>query len=160
MVRVRANHARSDEAREELVGVGERIETLRLVHEQLYEAGAAGALPMRPFLSQLVGNLCRLHEAEAGGIELECDIANVDLGPEAAVPIGLIANEFVTNSLKHAFGDDGGTISVSLEETGIACVSASATTARAYPPILTPLREARAPGSGSVRVWPASLGQS
>jgi two-component sensor histidine kinase len=116
MVRVRANHARSEEAREELVGLGERIETLRLVHEQLYKAGAAGMLPMRPFLSQLVGNLCRLHEA--GGIKLEWDIANVELGPEAAVPIGLIANEFVTNSLKHAFNDEGGTISVSLEVTG------------------------------------------
>ncbi len=118
MVRVRARHARSEEAREELVGLGERIETLRLVHEQLYKAGAAGMLPMRPFLSQLVGHLCSLHEAEAGGIKLECDIANVELGPEAAVPIGLIANEFVTNSLKHAFDDAGGTISVSLEVTG------------------------------------------
>ncbi|SDY92288.1 sensor histidine kinase [Citreimonas salinaria] len=114
MVRVRARHARSEEAREELGGVGERIETLRLVHEQLYKAGGADMLPMRPFLSQLVGNLCRLHESEAGGIRFECDIANVDLGPDAAVPMGLIANEFVTNSLKHAFDGEGGTIFVSL----------------------------------------------
>lgn len=118
MVRVRARHARSEEAREELVGVGERIETLRLVHEQLYQAGASDRLQLRPFLSQLIENLCHLHESEAVGIRLEIDVADVDLAPEAAVPIGLIANEFVTNSLKHAFGDEGGTIAVSLDVTG------------------------------------------
>ena len=118
MVRVRARHARSDEAREELVGVGERIETLRLVHEQLYQAGASDRLQLQPFLSRLIGNLCRLHEDAAGEIQLEIDMTDVALGPEAAVPIGLIANEFVTNSLKHAFGDEGGTICVSLESNG------------------------------------------
>ena len=118
MVRARARHAKSDEAREELVGVGERIDTLRLVHEQLYQIGTPEQLPLPPFLSRLVEGLCHLHENEAGAIKLEIDIADVDLAPEAAVPIGLIANEFVTNSLKHAFGDKGGTISVSVEAAG------------------------------------------
>lgn len=118
MVRMRARQVISDEAREELNGIGERIETLRMVHEQLYEAGVADRLPMRPFLSRLIENLRDLHEAEAGGIKVECDVADVDLGPEVAVPLGLISNEFVTNSLKHAFGDEGGTISVTLEADG------------------------------------------
>ena len=56
--------------------------------------------------------------AAAGEIRLECDIADVNLQPEVAVPIGLIANEFVTNSLKHAFSENGGTIAVSLEASG------------------------------------------
>jgi two-component sensor histidine kinase len=118
MVRVRARHAQSEEARGELIGVGERIETLRLVHDQLYEAGASDRLQLRPFLSRLAGNLCRLHADEAGEVRLEIDVADVDLGPEAAVPIGLIANEFVTNSLKHAFGDEGGAIRVTVESHG------------------------------------------
>lgn len=119
MVRLRANNTGSDEAREELTGVGERIETLRLVHEQLYRAGASDRLQLRPFLSQLVQSLCELHQAEADdAIRLELHVADVDLDPDAAVPIGLIANEFVTNSLKHAFGARGGTIAVSLEVTG------------------------------------------
>lgn len=118
IVRMRARQVRSDEARDELNGIGERIETLRMVHEQLYEAGTADRLPVRPFLSRLVENICDLHEAEAGGIKLEYDIADVDLGPEAAVPLGLISNEFVTNSLKYAFGDEGGTISITLRDAG------------------------------------------
>jgi len=69
---------------------------------------------LRPFLSQLVERLCQLHENEAGEIALAFDIADIVLSSDTAVPIGLIANEFVTNSLKHAFGDKGGTISVTV----------------------------------------------
>lgn len=114
MVRMRARQVDSEEAREELTGIGERIETLRVVHEQLYRAGTADRLPMRPFLSRLIENICDLHGCEGGKVTLDFDIADVDLGPEAAVPLGLISNEFVTNSLKYAFGEGGGTISVTL----------------------------------------------
>lgn len=114
IVRLRARHAQTEDARAELTGVGERIETLRLVNEKLYQANNAGTLPMKSFLSELVENLCRLHDTATQNIRMKCDIADVHLGPEVAVPMGLIANEFVTNSLKYAFDDTGGTIFVSL----------------------------------------------
>ena len=115
LIRARARNTKSEEARAELEGVGERIRTLHLVHEQLYQAGAPDQLPLRPFLSQLVERLCQLHEAEAGDIDLEFEIADVDLAADTAVPIGLITNEFVTNSLKYAFSEKGGKISVTVE---------------------------------------------
>jgi two-component sensor histidine kinase len=114
LIRARARNTTSEEARAELIAVGERIQTLHLVHEQLYQGGASDQLPLRPFLSQLVERLCQLHENEAGEIALAFDIADIVLSSDTAVPIGLIANEFVTNSLKHAFGDKGGTISVTV----------------------------------------------
>ena len=117
LVRARARQTKSDEARAELVAVAERINTLRLIHEQLYRNAAPDKLPLRPFLSQLVEGLCHLHESETGPIAFEFDIADVDLAADVAVPLGLIANEFVTNSLKYAFGSDGGVISVTLRAT-------------------------------------------
>lgn len=114
LIRARARHTTSEEARAELEAVGERIGTLHLVHDQLYRASALDQLPLQPFLSQLVERLCQLHENEAGRIGLEFDIADVVLAADTAVPIGLIANEFVTNSLKYAFGDRGGKITVSV----------------------------------------------
>ncbi len=113
LIRSRARMTKSEEAREELISIGERIRTLHLVHEQLYQTGASDKLSLRPFLSQLVERLCHLHEA--GDIALEFDIVDIELATDTAVPIGLIANEFVTNSLKHAFGDGGGKISVTVE---------------------------------------------
>lgn len=117
LVRARARQTESGEARAELNAVAERINTLRLVHEQLYRNGAADRLPLRPFLSQLVEGLCHLHEHEAGRIALEFDIADVDLSADVAVPLGLIANEFVTNTLKYAFDKEGGVISVCVRAT-------------------------------------------
>ncbi|SCY52526.1 sensor histidine kinase [Paracoccus tibetensis] len=117
LVRARARQTGSDEARAELNTVAERIDTLRRVHEQLYRNGVPDQLPLRPFLSELVNGLCHLHEHEGGRIALKFDIADVDIAADVAVPLGLIANEFVTNSLKYAFGDNGGTISVTVQAT-------------------------------------------
>ena len=91
---------RSEEARGELTAIGERIETLRLVHEQLYVAGTADRLRLRPFVMRLVDNLSHLHEGQSGKVRLDFAVEDVELGPDLAVPLGLILNEFVTNSLK------------------------------------------------------------
>ena len=115
LVRMRAKSVESDEARDELSAIGDRIATLRLLHEQLYIAGSGERLPLRPFIVQLVENLCQLHEDQAGPVGLEFNIEEIELAPDVAVPLGLILNEFVTNSLKHAFDGRGGTISVEID---------------------------------------------
>ena len=115
LVRLRAGQATSGEARRELEAVGERVETLRLVHEQLYEAGSAERLRLRPFITELVENLRDLHEERSGEVGLDLAIGEADLAPEVAVPLGLILTEFVTNSLKYAFDGRGGTIAVAVD---------------------------------------------
>jgi two-component sensor histidine kinase len=122
LVRLRAKDVSSEEARRELTTVGERIEVLRLVNELLYVAGTTDLLRLRPYVMQLVESLCHLDEGQFGKVRLDFAIEEVDLAPEIAVPLGLILNEFVTNSLKYAFDGQGGVISVSievLEENGI-----------------------------------------
>jgi two-component sensor histidine kinase len=115
LVRLRAGQTASAEARQELAAVGERVEALRLVHEQLYVAGSVDRLRVRPFIMQLVENLCHLHGGQSGQVRLDFAIEEVDLAPDLAVPVGLILTEFVTNSLKHAFDGRGGTIAVGVE---------------------------------------------
>ena len=115
LVRLRAKQVSSEEARDELAAISERIETLRLVHEQLYIAGATDRLRLRPFVMQLIENLCHLHEGQSGKVRLDFAVEEVELTPEVAVPVGLILNEFVTNSLKYAFDGRGGIIAVVVE---------------------------------------------
>ena len=114
LVAMRHKEVASEEARSELKAVGDRVETLRLVHEQLYVAGNADHLELRPYVTLLVENLTRMHSGHSGKIKLAFDIGEVELTPDKAVPVGLILNEFVTNSLKYAFGDQGGVISISV----------------------------------------------
>ena len=122
LVTMRARDVNSEEVRGELIAVGERIEALRLVNELLYIGGTTDHLRLRPYVMQLVENLCYLHEGQSGKVRLAFAIDEVDFTPEDAVPLGLILNEFVTNSLKYAFDGQGGVISVGVEvlkENGI-----------------------------------------
>lgn len=115
LVWLRSRSAQSNEARQELAAIGARIDTLRLVHEQLYAANTAKQLRLRPFVMQLLENLCHLHQEQSGQVRLEIEIEDVDLSPEIAVPLGLILTEFTTNSLKYAFDGNGGVIAVHIK---------------------------------------------
>jgi two-component sensor histidine kinase len=64
---------------------------------------------------RLVEDVCHLHEGQSGKVHLDFAIEEVDLSPETAVPLGLILNEFVTNSLKYAFDREGGVIAIAGE---------------------------------------------
>ncbi|MDR6235275.1 sensor histidine kinase [Pseudomonas oryzihabitans] len=115
LVWLRSRAAQSDEARQELQGIGARIDALRLVHEQLYVANIARQLRLRPFVMQLLENLCHLHQEHSGPVRLQIAIADVDLDPDTAVPLGMILTEFASNSLKYAFDGQGGSLAVDIE---------------------------------------------
>ncbi|NDV89221.1 GAF domain-containing protein [Aurantimonas aggregata] len=114
LVHMRARGAKSDDARAELEIVGDRIETLRLAHEHVYAEGSS-TLSLRSYASKILQHLIDLHGDHAGAIKLTIHVDDIKLGPDRAVPLGLIINEFATNSLKYAFGSAGGAISLRIE---------------------------------------------
>jgi two-component sensor histidine kinase len=58
------------------------------------------------YLAALSGNLVNFHAAGRDGIRAEHHHAAISVRPELAVNLGLVVNEFVTNSLKHASDGD------------------------------------------------------
>lgn len=112
LVRMRARGTASSETRAELEAVGERIEALRLVHDQLHHSEMTESLSFSRYVVPLVENLCRAHDCAANNVRPTFKIEDVDLSPEIAVPIGLVVNEFITNSIKHAFGRGAGEVAV------------------------------------------------
>ncbi len=114
LVHMRARGAKSEEARAELELVGDRIETLRLAHEHVYAEGNS-TLSLRSYARKIVEHLVDLHGDQVGAIKLAVHIDDIKLSPDRAVPLGLVINEFATNSLKYAFGSGGGTISLRIE---------------------------------------------
>lgn len=145
LVQLRSRQVQSSEVRDELKAVGERIETLRLLNDLLYQSGGVDRLRVRPFILQLVENLCRIHRSQAGDVRLDFAIDDVELSPELAVPVGLILNEFVTNSLKYAFDGKGGTIAVAVEARGDTLRLQMRDNGRGLPPEPEPV----VPGSGT-----------
>ena len=116
LVNVQARRAKHPDAQRELRVIGDRIETLRLVHDRLHATGEVDRLDLGTYLGELAASLLRFHRGGATNIRLISDVGLVTVSPEVAVPIGIIVTEFMTNSLKYAFGGSGGSIGVRLEQ--------------------------------------------
>jgi two-component sensor histidine kinase len=100
------------DARKALRGLRDRIFALGLVHQQLMSSSDLKTFDIAPFLSELSSNIV---DGGAGGeVALSVEAIPLDVGLDFAIPLGLLVNELVTNSLKHAFPDGGGEIEVNL----------------------------------------------
>ena len=101
LVHMRMRKTTSQEARDELGIVGERIETLRLVHEHVYAARNSDRLSLRQYATELLEGLLTLHQDVPVRLDLKID--DLVVPTDVAIPLGLILNEFTTNSMKYAF---------------------------------------------------------
>lgn len=95
-----------------------RIEAMALVHEMLYRTETPSRMHLGDYLQSLTEHLMESYGGGAGGVRLESRLEPIALSLEAAIPCGLIINELVTNSLKHAFPPGrGGEIRIELSRT-------------------------------------------
>lgn len=82
-----------------------RIQSMALIHQILYQSRDFSGVDFRAFLDDLVPTLAAAYGLDAERIALNIDVADVLLPLNQAMPCGLIVNELITNSLKHAFTD-------------------------------------------------------
>ncbi|MBK8498997.1 MAG: PAS domain S-box protein [Flavobacteriales bacterium] len=87
----------------------DRIRSMSLIHESLYQTKQFSLIDMNSYIDGLARNLVMSYSL-SGRIELELDIPQerVYLVLDQAIPCGLILNELISNALKHAYPDDGG----------------------------------------------------
>ncbi|UIE39608.1 histidine kinase dimerization/phosphoacceptor domain -containing protein [Leptodesmis sichuanensis] len=80
-----------------------RIRSMALIHEKLYQSSDLSRINLSEYLTELTGNLMRSYTSGAVPIRLKITSGDVWLNIDTAIPCGLIINELVSNSLKHAF---------------------------------------------------------
>jgi PAS domain S-box-containing protein len=100
------------EAKDALLSLRGRIHALGLVHQQLMGSADLKTFDVVPFLEELSTNL--MDSAGMGGVNISTEADALDIGLDLAIPLGLLVTELVTNSLKHAFPQGNGTISIIL----------------------------------------------
>lgn len=97
-----------------------RVKTMALIHEKLYQYENLSKINMQEYIQQLSEFLTHTYRSDKD-IKIIIDAADINLDMDMAIPIGLITNELLSNSLKHAFEDlKSGeiTISFSKHESG------------------------------------------
>lgn len=83
----------------------DRIAAMALIHERLYASKDLASVDFSEYIGSLSTHLFTSYRVDPGRITLTIDIGGVSIAIDRAIPFGLIINELVTNSLKHAFPD-------------------------------------------------------
>jgi PAS domain S-box-containing protein len=81
----------------------DRIRSMALVHSQLYRSENLAEINFNEYISTMVYSLFRSYGVSTDRIGIRINVDSISLGIGAAIPCGLIINELVSNSLKHAF---------------------------------------------------------
>jgi two-component sensor histidine kinase len=113
LLRVQSRSAPSEEVRDALKDAASRITTIAQVHDHLWRSTRIGYVDIADF----AGELCRKLQ-ETISQTVRCTFAHLMISADKAIPLGLLINELVTNSAKHAYPDGAGEIEVSGERRG------------------------------------------
>lgn len=106
-----------ENTRELLINSQHRVISMALIHEMLYAFDDISRIQYQQYSEQLCSQLVRSVKGPDNNITLNIQMSDLKLGVNTAVPLGLLINEFITNSLKHGIlGDDEGEISISLDK--------------------------------------------
>jgi two-component sensor histidine kinase len=88
-----------------------RIEALGILYRALSDQGQPDTIDLGVYLSEVASAVMHAHARE--GIQLDLRVDSWPVSINVAMPAGLLVNELLTNSLKHAFeGREGGTLSL------------------------------------------------
>lgn len=106
-----------------------RIQTMALIHEQLYDTKSLSEINLEKYIRNLVDSVKNIHDPEERiTFNISCD--EIDLNVNQAVPCAMIINEAISNSFEHAFQqtekgeiqicvtDDNDTIEMYIKDNG------------------------------------------
>jgi two-component sensor histidine kinase len=106
-------------SKEALKTIEDRIQVLSLIFRQLDSSSEIAKVMLDDYLRRIAVDLFDGYGAETRGLSLVCRLESVEIDTKRAVSLGLIVNELVTDSLKHAFPDGRrGVVALSLRREG------------------------------------------
>jgi PAS domain S-box-containing protein len=93
-----------------------RIRAMSLVHEKLYAAADIKQVDFEAYIRDLISVIVKLYRKNTDNIEVDIKIEDFPIEPDTVIILGLIINEFLSNSFKYAFPDgQRGKIFISLK---------------------------------------------
>ncbi len=132
LLSLQAQNSRTADGGAVLAEAQNRIRTLALIHERLYASRDMAGVDMADYLGLLVNRLASTYDQPSRRVRVRVEVDKLSLDIDTAIPCGLIVNELVSNSFKHAFPDgreglvrvrlnrsDNGGYRLSVEDNGV-----------------------------------------
>lgn len=95
-----------------------RVHSMSMIHQKLYQGKSFSTIEMKQYFKNLWAYIVDIYGASQR-IAIECEMEELELDVDTAIPIGLIVNELFTNAMKYAFPNNRtGLIKISLIESG------------------------------------------
>jgi two-component system, sensor histidine kinase PdtaS len=105
LLNLQMDKAPCDRSKQLMLESKNRVVSMAMVHNNLYKKENLYKIDLKLYLSELVNELVNSFPIRTNQIQVQGELDWVEMEITDAVPIGLIVNETLTNSLKHAFND-------------------------------------------------------
>ncbi len=99
LLNLQARQLKGHPAAEALISCKYRVEALTLMHRKLYREDVDTNIDLKDYVEELANNLVMNFGQE---YQLKLDLESFRMNIDKAIPLGLIINELITNSLKYA----------------------------------------------------------
>jgi PAS domain S-box-containing protein len=103
LLSLQSSYLKDEASKEVLKESQDRVKSMAMIHQKLYQSGNFEQIEMGEYIKYLVNGLFNSYGIDSGKIKLKTDLQKIYLDIDSAIPLGLIINEIVTNSIKHAF---------------------------------------------------------
>jgi PAS domain S-box-containing protein len=103
LLNLQSHSIKDKKALETLNTSRDRIQSMAMVHQQLYQSVDLENINFKKYIESLTKTLFKSYVTDPGKIILEMKVDNLPIGADLAIPCGLIINELATNALKYAF---------------------------------------------------------
>lgn len=118
LLMLQSGYTKSAELKSILKESCDRIKSMSLIHEKLYQSETLAFISFREYVKDLIRSIQSSYGAGNTYISFELDIEDVFLNIVTAMPCGLLLNEVITNAYKHAFiGRSAGCIKIRFSKT-------------------------------------------
>jgi len=118
LLNLQSQHLRNEYDMEVFKESQNRVKSMAMIHERLYQTQDFAHINIAEHIRNLVLGLFSSYHVDQSSVKLNTNIQDLKLGIDTAIPLSLIINELVTNSIKHAFPEgQTGEINIELIKT-------------------------------------------
>ncbi len=120
LLQLQVYQSKSQSEKNKLLDAQNRVMSIAMVHELLYSTDEFSKVDLKAYYDQLINKIKSNMSTGTRGVQHELDITLDSLNITQAIPLGLLVNELVTNSLKYAFPEEsnGNCITLTIHDEG------------------------------------------